>query len=60
MKAFFFKNIKDYNLREKCQKVILPSFYNDEIIINTKTHFYTDEKLFELFCTKNAFEKGNG
>ena len=35
-------------------------FYNDEIIINTKTHFYTDEKLFELFCTENAFEKGNG
>ena len=27
----------------------------DEIIINTKTTFYMDEKLFELFCFKKIW-----
>ena len=31
-------------------------YYNHEIIIiNTKTHFHTAEKLFELFCMENNF-----
>ena len=30
-------------------------YYNDEILVNTKTHFSTDEKLFELFCIENDF-----
>ena len=29
----------------------------DEIIVNTKTHFLTDEKLFELFWIENDFAK---
>ena len=32
-------------------------YYNDEIIINTKTHFFTDAKLFELFFIKDDFAK---
>ena len=26
-------------------------------MINTKTQFYTDKKLFELFCIENDFAK---
>ena len=37
--------------------LFLPRCYNDEIIINTKTYFHTDEKLFQLFCSENDFAK---
>ena len=54
-----FLKIFYYNLREKRWKKILflPKYYNDEIIINTKTFFSTDEKLFELFCIEHDFVK---
>ena len=38
-------------------KIFLPKYYNHEIIINTKTHFYTNENLFELIFIKNDFAK---
>ena len=37
--------------------MFLPSYYNDKIIINTKTHFHKEEMLFKLFCIKNDFAK---
>ena len=37
--------------------LFLPRYHNDEIIINTKTHFHADEKIFELFCIENDFPK---
>ena len=40
-------------LQAKEKVLLLPSYYNDEIIINIKTHFHTKEKLLELFCIKN-------
>ena len=42
--------------REK-KILFLLRYYNDEIIINTKTYFCTDEKFFELFCIENDFAK---
>ena len=39
------------------RKTYLCRYYNDETIINTKTHFYTDEEFFELFCIENDFAK---
>ena len=47
MVVFFRKLIED----------IIFNHYNDEITINTKTHFHTNEKLFELFCIENDFAK---
>ena len=35
----------------------LVTLVDDEIIINTETYFYIDEKLFELFCIENNFVK---
>ena len=32
-------------------------YYNDEIIFNTKTCFYTDERLFASFYIQNDFAK---
>ena len=32
-------------------------YYNNEIIMNTKTYFHMDEKLFELGCIENDFAK---
>ena len=29
----------------------LPSYYNDEIIFNTKTYFYTDQKFMNYFAS---------
>ena len=51
------KNIYDYKLRIKRQlkTLFLSSYYIDEIIINTKTHFYMEERLFELFYIENHF-----
>ena len=44
----------DYNLRKARLKKTLSSLgqYNDEVIINTVTHFFMDEKLFELLHRK--------
>ena len=47
-------------IREKhiFPKIYFPRYCNDEIIIDSKKHFYTDEKLFELFCIiENDFAK---
>ena len=52
----------NYNENEKKitqirhENIFLLGDYNDEII-TLKNHFYTDEKLFELFCIKNDFAK---
>ena len=35
--------------------MFLPSYYNDEIIINTKTDF--THVFFELYCMGNNFAK---
>ena len=32
-------------------------YYNDEIMLNTKTHSHTDEKLFASFYIENVFAK---
>ena len=37
--------------------LFLLGYYNDGIIINIEHHFYTDEKLFELFCIRIDFAK---
>ena len=49
----FFKNINDYDLRDKQKK----NYFLRKIIINTKTHFYKDEKFFELLCIKSDFAR---
>ena len=36
--------------------LFLARYFNDEIISNTKTHFYTDY-FFKLFCIKYDFAK---
>ena len=53
------KDVQGCNLREKRQKkiVFLLRYYNDKIMINTKTHLYMTKKLFDLIYIKNDFAK---
>ena len=50
-------------MREKRQTKVLflLGYYNNDILIDTKFHFYTDKKFFEIFCIEidfaNYFEK---
>ena len=55
MEAFFKKYFKTYDLKEKWwNRLFLPRYFNGEIIINTRTHFYRNN-FFELFCIENDF-----
>ena len=53
MVAFFEK----YLMLHLLKILFLLGYYSDEVIIDTKHRFYTDEKLFELFFVKNDFAK---
>ena len=44
-------------IKRQLKTLFLSSYYIDEIIINTKTHFYMEERLFELFYNENDFAK---
>ena len=51
------KKEKTITWEKNVRKIYLPRYYNNEIITNTKTKFYTDGKLFELFCFENDLAK---
>ena len=55
------ENIQDWLDRKTLEEDINfypgPRYYNDEIVINTKTYFHADEKLFGLGCIENDFCK---
>ena len=55
--SIFFEKIFETNLKEKRYNIFFPRCYNDEITSHTKRHFYTDEKIFWLFCIENGFAK---
>ena len=55
--SIFYKTTKAITFEKSVRKIFLLSYYNDEIVINTKIHLYTDERLFELFCIENNFAK---
>ena len=56
--SIFKKVFKTITWEKNVGKILfLSSCYNDEIKFNAKTRLYTDEKLFELYCTENDLAK---